>query len=103
MSYIERNGSKVWFERLGSGPNVVLLIPGPIGTSWTDFSDLLDSEDELDFDKFTVIAVDPPGQGRSRPPAKQYNVNVYNNDCDAYNEIMQVNWTIILSHLITLG
>lgn len=28
---VEVNGNKVWFEKFGSGPNVVLLIPGAIG------------------------------------------------------------------------
>ena len=30
---VEVNGWSVWFERFGSGPNPVLLIPGPIGSS----------------------------------------------------------------------
>ena len=31
--YFETNGLKVYFEKFGTGPNVVLLIPGPIGIS----------------------------------------------------------------------
>ena len=31
--YFETNGWKVYFEKFGSGPNVILLIPGPIGIS----------------------------------------------------------------------
>ena len=29
--FVEVKDTKVWFETIGSGPNVVLLIPGPIG------------------------------------------------------------------------
>jgi len=86
---IDVNGIKVWFERIGSGPNVVLLIPGPIGTPKTDFNELIDSEDEIDFDKFTVIAVDPPGQGKSRPPQRKYGKELYNIDCEAYHQVMK--------------
>ena len=29
--FVEANGTKVWFEKIGSGPEVVLLLPGAIG------------------------------------------------------------------------
>jgi len=87
-STVEVNGTKVWFETLGSGPNVVLLLPGAIGTTRSDFTELIDSEDELDFDKFTVVAVDPPGHGRSRPPMRKYGKDVYNIDCEVYHQVM---------------
>ena len=29
--FVEVDAYKVWFERIGCGPNVVLLIPGAIG------------------------------------------------------------------------
>ena len=31
MSFVEVDGNKIWFEKYGSGPEVVLLLPGPIG------------------------------------------------------------------------
>lgn len=34
MSYVEVDGNKIWFEKYGTGPEVVLLIPGPIGESF---------------------------------------------------------------------
>ena len=88
--FVEANGTKVWFEKIGNGPNVVLLIPGPIGTARTDFEELIDHEDELDFDKFTVIAVDPPGHGKSRPPQRKYGKDVYNIDLECYHTLMKV-------------
>ena len=61
-----------------------------LGTGRTDFEEMLDGEDELDWDKFTLIAVEAPGWGRSRPPLRNYNANVYNNDCDCFHKVMQV-------------
>ena len=31
MSYFEVNGYPVYYEKIGSGPNPILLIPGEIG------------------------------------------------------------------------
>lgn len=31
MSFIEVNGNKIYYDKYGDGPEVVLLIPGPIG------------------------------------------------------------------------
>ena len=108
--FVEVNGWKVYFEKFGSGPNVILLIPGPIGmpknkikyvdnsnlvffkigTGRTDFEEMLDGDDELDWDKFTVVAVEAPGWGRSRPPLRKYDENVYTNDCECFHAVMQV-------------
>ena len=62
------------------------------GTARTDFEELIDSEDELDLDKFTIVAVEAPGWGRSRPPLRKYGVDVYNNDAQCFHALMQV-WT----------
>ena len=61
-----------------------------LGTARTDFQEMVDGEDELDFDKFTVIAVEAPGWGRSRPPLRNFGLNVYNNDCECFHALMQV-------------
>ena len=61
-----------------------------LGTAATDFPDLLDSEDELDFENFTAIAVEPPGAGRSRPPQRSYNNNTYHNEAETYMKFMEV-------------
>ena len=50
----------------------------------------LEDEDALDMDKFTIIAVEAPGWGRSCPPARKYGAYVYDNDAECFYEMMQV-------------
>ncbi|CAG2109203.1 unnamed protein product [Medioppia subpectinata] len=83
------NGWTVWYEKFGSGPKPVLLISGAMGTGRTDYMPQLDGEHELDFEKFTIIAVEAPGWGRSRPPMRKYCTNVYNNDAQCFQAVMQ--------------
>ncbi|RWS02616.1 valacyclovir hydrolase-like protein [Dinothrombium tinctorium] len=81
---LEVNGINIHYEKVGNGSNIVLLLPGVLGTSRTDFNEVL--EGGLDQSKFTLIAWDPPGYGFSRPPERNYTRNVYENDADyAYN------------------
>ncbi|RWS13813.1 valacyclovir hydrolase-like protein [Dinothrombium tinctorium] len=81
---VEVNGINIHYEKVGNGPNIVLLLPGALGTSRTDFNEIL--EGGLDQSKFTLIAWDPPGYGFSRPPQRNYTRDVYENDADyAYN------------------
>ena len=61
-----------------------------LGTGRTDFNELIDGEDELDFDKFSVIALDPPGHGKSRPPLKKYEENYQEKEADLFRGVMQV-------------
>ncbi|CAG2109251.1 unnamed protein product [Medioppia subpectinata] len=86
---VEVNGWTVWAEKFGSGPKTVLLIPGAIGTGRTDFLEVLEGEDELNYDKFTLIAVELPGWGRSRPPVRKYGTGVYDNDAECLHQLMQ--------------
>ncbi|KAG9509079.1 Valacyclovir hydrolase [Fragariocoptes setiger] len=57
---------------------VLLLIPGAIGCTVSDFPDQLNGG--LDTNKFTIIAIDLPGYGKSRPPERMYSVESYPND-----------------------
>ena len=61
-----------------------------IGTPSIDFEELLDDFDGLDFDKFTIIAIDPPSLGQSRPPLRKYGINVYNIDSECFQGTMKV-------------
>ncbi|CAG2108450.1 unnamed protein product [Medioppia subpectinata] len=83
------NGYPIGYDRYGTGPSPVLMIPGAIGTGKTDFYEQLEGDDQLDQHKFTIIAVDPPGWGRSRPPARKYDQNLYDNDVECYYELMK--------------
>ncbi|CAG2118821.1 unnamed protein product, partial [Medioppia subpectinata] len=56
------------------------------GTSQTDFSDQLSS---FDPNVFTLIAWDPPGYGYSRPPERQWCLEIYAIDADLAAKLME--------------
>ena len=67
----------IHYETLGSGSPLV-LIPGSLGTGQGDFQKQLEP-----FSKdFTLIAPDPRGYGRSRPPERDYPLNFYQRDAE---------------------
>ncbi len=64
------------YERQGNGIPL-LLIPGALGTGRSDFPDQIGWFAERGFD---VIAPDPRGYGRSRPPQRDYPLDFYHRD-----------------------
>lgn len=64
-----------------------MCFPGALGTIWSDFKPQIT---DLDKDRFTVIAWDPPGYGYSRPPERNFNLKFYENDADTAHDFMQV-------------
>jgi valacyclovir hydrolase len=64
------------YEREGAGLPL-LLIPGALGTGQSDFPDQIGWFGARGFD---VIAPDPRGYGRSRPPARDYPLDFYHRD-----------------------
>jgi len=60
------------------------------GTGITDFKYQLEGENALDLEKFTIVAVEAPGWGRSRPPLRPYGSDLYNNDAECFVKLMQV-------------
>jgi len=66
------------FEQAGQGAPL-LLIPGALGTGAGDFSAQIDWFGARRFD---VIAPDPRGYGRSRPPQRDYPPDFYHRDAD---------------------
>lgn len=64
------------YEREGGGAPL-LLIPGALGTGRSDFPDQKGWFAERGFD---VIAPDPRGYGRSRPPERDYPLDFYHRD-----------------------
>ncbi|CAG2174205.1 unnamed protein product [Oppiella nova] len=88
---VDINGWPVWYEKFGSGPDVLLLIPGAIGTGRSDFMPQLEGDHAFDQDKYTLICIELPGWGRSRPPERRYDRNVYLNDADCALKLMDSN------------
>lgn len=90
VGHFDINGWPVHYEKWGNGDSVVLMIPGAIGTGRTDFLPQLEGSNKLDMQKYTLVAVELPGWGRSRPPKRIYDKDVYNNDADCCNQLMKV-------------
>lgn len=62
---IEVRGVALNVEKNGAGPHPVLCLPGALGSIESEFPKQLSG---FDSGKFKVVAWDPPGYGRSRPP-----------------------------------
>jgi len=69
-------GVRMHFERAGQG-HPLLLIPGALGTGAGDFPGQMGWFAERGFQ---VIASDPRGYGRSRPPERDYPLDFYHRD-----------------------
>ena len=65
------------FETCGNG-TPLLLLPGALGSGEHDFVHQL----EWFGRHFQVVAPDPRGYGRSRPPERDYPLSFYQRDCD---------------------
>lgn len=72
----------------GSGPNALILLPGALGTIHTDFQPQLDALPTL-LDNYTIIAWDPPGYGKSRPPERTFPPGFYHRDAYLADALMR--------------
>lgn len=75
------------YVKVGSGPHHVFCMPGALGTIWTDFKPQVEG---LNREKFTIVAWDPVGYGKSRPPDKNFAANFYEKDADVAFEFLKV-------------
>ncbi|XP_053980553.1 valacyclovir hydrolase-like [Hylaeus volcanicus] len=80
------DGVDINYVRTGTGDHPVLLLPGAMGWSWYNFGPQIEG---LDKNKFTIIAWDPPGYGKSRPPSRTYPVNLYARDASWARNLMK--------------
>lgn len=80
------DGLKIHYDKCGEGSQVLLLMPGGLGSGRIDFPNQLDG---LDRKKFTMIAWDPPGYGLSRPPDRDF-TDSYRRDATIAAKLMQV-------------
>jgi len=77
MPFAEVNGFSMHYERAGQGP-ALLMLPGALGTGAGDFH----AQIEFFSRSFEVIAPDPRGYGRSRPPVRDFPRDFYHRDAD---------------------
>lgn len=64
-----------------------LIVECIAGTFWTDFSPQITG---FDPNEYTVIAWDPPGYGKSRPPQKDFSDGFYERDADMAVKLLKV-------------
>ena len=69
------NGVDLYFERYGSGPHVILSMPGAIGG--TIFFKPQINHFGRSGSGFTFVTYDPRGYGRSRPSSRVYSSPIY--------------------------
>ncbi|CAN9500752.1 unnamed protein product [Ophioblennius macclurei] len=80
------NGVDMYYERTGRGKHAVLLLPGALGSSKTDFGPQLKS---LNKERFTVIGWDPRGYGQSRPPNRDFPPDFFERDAKDAVDLMK--------------
>lgn len=80
------NNVSIHYEKVGTGNHALLLLPGALGSSRTDFKPQLE---QLNRNKFTVVAWDPPGYGFSRPPDRCFSADMLHKDADVAASLMQ--------------
>ncbi|XP_034934729.1 valacyclovir hydrolase [Chelonus insularis] len=81
------NGVDINYVKTGLGAHPVLLLPGALGSGWTDFKPQIE---KLDKTKLTVVAWDPPGYGKSRPPDRIFSKDFFERDAQYAHDLMKV-------------
>ncbi|PIK52783.1 hypothetical protein BSL78_10358 [Apostichopus japonicus] len=76
---MEVNGVKFHYQETGKGDHVVLLIPGALGSSKSDYQPQFA---KLNKEKFRLIGIDPRGYGKTRPPDRDFPLDFFQRDAD---------------------
>ncbi|XP_023953437.2 valacyclovir hydrolase [Bicyclus anynana] len=75
------------YIKVGHGPHACILTPGGLGTIWTSYKEQIEG---FDRNKFTLVVFDPPGFGKSYPPAREFTMDSYGNDADTGYQLMKI-------------
>uniref|UniRef100_A0A1I8PM72 AB hydrolase-1 domain-containing protein n=1 Tax=Stomoxys calcitrans TaxID=35570 RepID=A0A1I8PM72_STOCA len=91
-SHIERkvkvNNVDLNVVQSGSGPKSVLLMPGVLGSIWSDFAPQIEQLPKL-LPNHTIIAWDPPGYGKSIPPRRNWHLYIFDEDAQFAMDLMK--------------
>ncbi|XP_052844221.1 valacyclovir hydrolase [Drosophila gunungcola] len=82
------NGSDLNIVESGSGERSLLLMPGALGSAWTDFKPQIEQLPKL-LPDHTIIAWDPPGYGKSVPPQRKFGLDFFQQDARAAVDLMR--------------
>ncbi|XP_061593306.1 valacyclovir hydrolase isoform X3 [Cololabis saira] len=80
------NGVDLYYEQTGGGKHALLLLPGALGSTKTDFGPQLKS---LNKERFTVVGWDPRGYGQSRPPDRDFPPDFFERDAKDAVDLMK--------------
>ncbi|XP_068581096.1 valacyclovir hydrolase isoform X2 [Cebidichthys violaceus] len=80
------NGVDLYYEQTGRGKHAVLLLPGALGCTRTDFGPQLKS---LNKERYTVVGWDPRGYGQSRPPDRDFPPDFFERDAKDAVDLMK--------------
>ncbi|KAI6171630.1 putative alpha/beta hydrolase [Aphelenchoides besseyi] len=84
---VELFDRKIGYQRYGHGPIKFLFICGGVGCYRKDYPENVLRA--FDPDEFTIVCIDPPGYGQSRPPDRQQSVNLNKQDAKFGLALMQ--------------
>ncbi|KAH8367450.1 hypothetical protein KR200_005918 [Drosophila serrata] len=82
------NGADLHIVESGSGERSLLLMPGALGSAWTDFKPQIEQLPKL-LPGHTIIAWDPPGYGKSVPPQRKFGLEFFREDAQAAVDLMR--------------
>ncbi|XP_060849607.1 valacyclovir hydrolase-like [Rhopalosiphum padi] len=83
---IKVNDIEINYLKVGNGPQTLLLLPGALGSIFTDFKPQIET---LNREKYTIVAWDPPGYGFSRPPDRNFSPGFFYHDADYAISLMK--------------
>lgn len=81
------SGFDINYVQSGNGSNGVLLMPGALGSAWTDFKPQIELLPKI-LSNHVFIAWDPPGYGKSIPPRRNFTLDFFNKDAIYAKELM---------------
>uniref|UniRef100_A0A0K0FG27 Valacyclovir hydrolase (inferred by orthology to a human protein) n=1 Tax=Strongyloides venezuelensis TaxID=75913 RepID=A0A0K0FG27_STRVS len=79
---------KIGYCKYGSGPIKILMIPGGVGCYKKDFPESV--LNQFDPNLVTIVCIDPPGYGKSRPPDRKQSVQRCQLDAKYCLELMKI-------------
>ncbi|XP_039313243.1 valacyclovir hydrolase-like [Solenopsis invicta] len=83
---IKINDKNINYIRVGTGDHPVLLLPGALMSIWLAYKSQIEG---LNADKLTIVAWDPPGYGKSRPPDKTFQDDYRQRDAEYAHTLMK--------------
>ncbi|XP_026806436.1 valacyclovir hydrolase-like [Rhopalosiphum maidis] len=82
---IKIKGVDINYVKIGNGPQKLLIFQGVLG----QISDFLLLTQHFDKNKYTIYLWDPPGDGLSRPPVRDFSPGFLNRDADYAIALME--------------